>query len=362
MAPTPEASVVSAASVNELPVDESNRLSSHMLLLGPGSKVKAATAQDYQRVHTELQVVVASGELAALLPENEDDNIMSVGCLERGLPQGLVSADTLVHPAAIQATDAASLEKWIRSNCAAVEVGFINYMAVEVELLWVSSTGAMSHQAHLPPRCKISILGSECIHWRSTFVGHRFQMRPNQLGVEPVTITAAFSGVHTIGEPAPIAYERSHQNWTRIAEVTAANERRRATKVQKTFTEMGFDRAPIPEATWAGMSTYYYNNRYMGQREDWDQLFEVAFVNWWDSPTRVIPMPHGLKSKWHRAMMPLVSSWAGGVALEPTALYGMRIYSDGSWLNRQVTPAPPELCGRAAVNRARHALSCNPSL
>ena len=47
-------------------------------------------------------------------------------------------------------------------------------------------------------------------------------------------------------------------------------------------------------------------------------------------------MPFLLKSQWHLALMPVVSAWAGGVELEPTALYGMRIYREGSWLTRHV--------------------------
>ena len=31
-------------------------------------------------------------------------------------------------------------------------------------------------------------------------------------------------------------------------------------------------------------------------------------------------------------MMPHVSSWSGGVELEPTALYGLRVYTDGAVL------------------------------
>ena len=57
-----------------------------------------------------------------------------------------------------------------------------------------------------------------------------------------------------------------------------------------------------------------------------------VFVNWWESPTHMLPIPPGYKDRWQRALMPLVSAWAGGVPLEFTALYGMRNYGNGSWL------------------------------
>ena len=33
---------------------------------------------------------------------------------------------------------------------------------------------------------------------------------------------------------------------------------------------------------------------------------------------------------WQSALMPLVSAWAGGMELEPTDIYGMRIYQRGA--------------------------------
>ena len=47
-------------------------------------------------------------------------------------------------------------------------------------------------------------------------------------------------------------------------------------------------------------------------------------------------MPSLLQARWHEALLPVVSAWAGGVELEPTALYGMRVYREGSWLTRHV--------------------------
>ena len=49
-------------------------------------------------------------------------------------------------------------------------------------------------------------------------------------------------------------------------------------------------------------------------------------------PFYVIPLPPNLKARWHEALRPLVEEWAGGVPLEKTDLYGMRVYTRGSWL------------------------------
>ena len=37
-------------------------------------------------------------------------------------------------------------------------------------------------------------------------------------------------------------------------------------------------------------------------------------------------MPSAHKEAWQRALMPFVSAWAGGIDIEFTAMYGMRIY------------------------------------
>lgn len=62
----------------------------------------------------------------------------------------------------------------------------------------------------------------------------------------------------------------------------------------------------------------------------------MAFVNWWESQTRLIPMPLRWKERWHRELMPTVAAWAGDVQLQATAFYGMRVYADASWLIRHV--------------------------
>mmetsp|Transcript_43394 Transcript_43394/g.135945 ORF Transcript_43394/g.135945 Transcript_43394/m.135945 type:complete len:244 (-) Transcript_43394:202-933(-) len=47
-------------------------------------------------------------------------------------------------------------------------------------------------------------------------------------------------------------------------------------------------------------------------------------------------MPVRWKERWHRELMPTVAAWAGDVELQPTAFYGMRVYTDASWLIRHV--------------------------
>ena len=274
------ARLLKASTLADLPVDESTRVASHLLLLRDDSLANDGKALSYQIAHPDLQAVVVSGELAEALLPVEGRTGPVVGCVERGMSRGLISRTAIARATEEEVPSESALDAWVHQRCEFVEVGFINYLSTEVELMWVAPNGRLHDQAVLPPNCKISILGSECVHWRNSLVGHRFQMRPNLLDAAPVTITALFSGVHSICTPTELPYSATHKNWTRVVEHTSARERTRVMQVHKTFTEAGFDRAPIPEREWASMSTYYYNNRHAAQREDWDQLADSAFVNW----------------------------------------------------------------------------------
>ena len=59
-------------------------------------------------------------------------------------------------------------------------------------------------------------------------------------------------------------------------------------------------------------------------------------VNFWDSRPDIIAVPARVKREWQAGLMAGVSSWGGGVDLEPTALYGMRVYKEGSFLSPHV--------------------------
>ena len=55
-------------------------------------------------------------------------------------------------------------------------------------------------------------------------------------------------------------------------------------------------------------------------------------MNFWVVDTFMVHVPHARRDRWQDALMPLVSAWAGGVALEPTDIYGLREYRDGAVL------------------------------
>ena len=50
----------------------------------------------------------------------------------------------------------------------------------------------------------------------------------------------------------------------------------------------------------------------------------------------MIQPPFGLKTKWHDALRPMAEEWIGGVKLEDTDLYGMRLYNRGAKLLKHV--------------------------
>ena len=50
----------------------------------------------------------------------------------------------------------------------------------------------------------------------------------------------------------------------------------------------------------------------------------------------MVHIPTARRGAWHDALMPLVEAWAGGVRLEKTDIYGMRVYQDGATLLQHV--------------------------
>jgi hypothetical protein len=96
----------------------------------------------------------------------------------------------------------------------------------------------------------------------------------------------------------------------------------------------GFNKVKLPLAVYGSVRTYYYNNRDNTEREDWGG--KGLYVNWWESDPLMIQPPFGLKTKWHDALRPLAEEWIGGVKLEDTDLYGMRLYNQGAKLLKHV--------------------------
>ena len=123
----PRSPVIHARELTDLPVDEASRLVSHVLLLGHEDSTSFAS------VSPGLQTVIVAGDLIGRLFSDAatvgQPKRPQVGCLERGLPRALITANIVSRPST-EITSRAALHNWIKHTCEQVEVGFINYLDV----------------------------------------------------------------------------------------------------------------------------------------------------------------------------------------------------------------------------------------
>lgn len=105
---------------------------------------------------------------------------------------------------------------------------------------------------------------------------------------------------------------------------------------QHNYTRIGFKKMRIPKAAWEPLITFYNKWKDQKKKEEW--YHGSTIVNSWDSPSYMVSFedrrfPEGIRVKeqiWE-GMRPVIEEWVGH-KLEPTSLYGVRIYSSGSIL------------------------------
>lgn len=121
------------------------------------------------------------------------------------------------------------------------------------------------------------------------------------------------------------------------------NERDRLTHnleqpaTQHNYTTLGFKKFRAPKGVWQPLIDFYHKYKEQKVLEKW--YHGATIVNTWESPTWMISFenpafPEGLQLKQHiwDEITPLIEEWIGGYKIEPTSLYGIRIYSEGAVL------------------------------
>ena len=204
------------------------------------------------------------------------------------------------------------------------------------------SKEAWRHDTILKPHREMdSVMARQQEYWFIARLGDRFELRTTAADDGEVLKAGAveFDGVHILGSLSPddptqhVSYVRDY--WA-LLNKTASAERNRARAVKKAYTATGSQVANVPPAVWASVSSYYFNNAHASMPEGWLAWAEHVNVNFWDSRPDIIAVPPRVKAAWQAGLMAGVSAWAGGVELEPTALYGMRVYKEGSFLSPHV--------------------------
>lgn len=219
------------------------------------------------------------------------------------------------------------LRTWLADFVMRVEVGFINWMPNVCEMYWLNDQqgGNRVYLGDLERKEKAT-------QWQTTTLGHRFEVVDKVTNESYGIYEAEYSRFVVLGETPEeeyLGYEVNHDQIARDVKATFEQEWRRAHRVQRTFTALGFNKARLPDDLWASITTYYYNNKQNCAHEEWGG--KGVFVNWWEVPSWMIGIPWGLKTYWQARLKELVEEWSG-VTLELTDIYGMREYKDGARL------------------------------
>eukprot|EP01039_Chlorochromonas_danica_P005605 gene5605-6172_t len=114
---------------------------------------------------------------------------------------------------------------------------------------------------------------------------------------------------------------------------------------QHNYTTLGFKKIRAPKEAWQPLIDFY--NKYKDRKvlEKWYR--GATIVNTWDSPTYMVSFenpdfPGGwtVKDQIWEGVRPIIEEWIGGYKIEPTSLYGIRLYTGGAVLAQHVDRLP----------------------
>ncbi|CAM9872585.1 unnamed protein product [Pylaiella littoralis] len=101
------------------------------------------------------------------------------------------------------------------------------------------------------------------------------------------------------------------------------------------FTEVGFKKVTVPDEVWDLVKTYYEENKKKPKMEKWSK--HNVFTNNVEAPSYMVNLPENgvLKEQIFEGLRPILEEWSG-VELVQTACYGVRVYTNTSWLANHV--------------------------
>ncbi len=107
-------------------------------------------------------------------------------------------------------------------------------------------------------------------------------------------------------------------------------------KTQHNYTVIGFKHIKVPEDAWQMITNFYNQNKENAKLEKWYRGNTI--VNTWESPSYMVSFENSqfrggnnVKGKIWETVKPIIEEWVGR-KVEPTSLYGIRIYKEGSIL------------------------------
>ncbi|KAL7495871.1 hypothetical protein ACHAWT_004204 [Skeletonema menzelii] len=343
----------SASNLSDLPFDENDHLSTHVLavpagkcgsLLKPkvdfrdgshGHKWMTLGGEAFESVFGHL------GAYADFSDEKVTDfnkDCLAV-CLEKGTLREVV-ARPLPHRYFVkgkvdQDGDGERVEErnvqqfFLSDSCAKVEYGFVNYHDNPIVMYWINHRGIKVFNQ------KIGV-GERKTTFIDTFISHKFEFYDSQPNEDPLQNELLMSW--TIPNHGIIGFKNYEfpkvpvESVERQVHQTLKSEWRRHEVVKRTFSPLAFDKGRLPDDLYASLGAYWYNNRDVPHvvHEEWGR-HKGVFVNYWETDVNFIQIPWHLKKRWQRRLREMVEAWTG-VELETTDMYGMREYTKGARL------------------------------
>jgi len=124
-----------------------------------------------------------------------------------------------------------------------------------------------------------------------------------------------------------------------VARQRAQNEARRLhlnkeqPGVHKTFTQFGYEIEQLPQKSFQKLRKFWDENRHRMELEQWDD--NNHHVNHWEAASYILWLPSEIQMDLRREMKPILEKWVKQ-ELEYTALYGIRVYTNNSYLLNHV--------------------------
>ncbi|CAJ1959476.1 unnamed protein product [Cylindrotheca closterium] len=321
-----ESVITTISSLDQLKVDENNRVSSHYLLYPEGCDYYPSQA--YVPSHFEAHTVTGAARdvlFADLPPESSIENCPAV-CMERGVQQHIAGA-VLPHRyyTPTERDDRlrnGEFQNWFGTHCSRVEVCLLNYHDRENPLVvyWLKNDGTRVYQFDLNYGEQATI----CIN---SYIGHTFEVTTKDdqsLGKVPVEFTL----ILPFGHSPPSDHTHS-RNFTREIQTSLRHEWFRQDRIKRTFSPLGFAKGRLPDDVFASLGALYYNNQRNVCLEEWGG--KGVFVNWWETEVAFLQIPWRIKELHQQRLKDMVSEWAG-VEVEETVMYGFRQYQEGARL------------------------------
>lgn len=311
-------------------------VSAHWLLIPSGCQLLSQAARSRLQPRS---VGVAIGGLAATLGLGKGE-CEKAACLFAGSPVELLPAGAKLKPW----DEPRALESWAERECNIVHVGFVSAARYDSHITWNGATERpsgvpeekwrMSKQLMLKGGRNVTTQFYPDEYWILARLGDTFTISSADGDAVITNRTIEYDGVHVLGELIP--HDKTMPSWRdyqAAMDGTWHDNLMRKSMVHKSFSSHGFATSSVPRSVWASMLTYHHNNRHAFIKEEWNPWSPSLSSNFWQAPSYIIPIPPSIKEHWAAGLHPHIDAWTGGeVETEFTALYGMRIYTEGAVL------------------------------